>query len=303
MLFKSNGKILLSSEYLVMDGAKSIALPAKLTQDLSVSKCDENSIEWQSFDKNGNLWYEERFIVVNNNLVSQGEENIISEKIISLFNHISKTNKLKSILGNKFITKLNFEKEWGLGSSSTFINNLAKWANVDPYKLLFSTFKGSGYDIACCDVNYPIIYNKIENSINVKKVDFNPPFLEHLFLIYLGKKQNTQTSIENYLKISFDKKYVIEKINFITNEFIHCADLNYFEELVEEHESIISKVISIDPIQKSTFNDYRDGKIKSLGSWGGDFILVTSREENNLDYFKKKGFKNIFPLSEITHIN
>ena len=303
MLFKSNGKILLSSEYLVMDGAKSIALPAKLTQDLSVSKCDENSIEWQSFDKNGNLWYEERFIVINNNLVSQGEENIISEKIISLFNHISKTNKLKSILGNKFITKLNFEKEWGLGSSSTFINNLAKWANVDPYKLLFSTFKGSGYDIACCDVNYPIIYNKIENSINVKKVDFNPPFLEHLFLIYLGKKQNTQTSIENYLKISFDKKYVIEKINFITNEFIHCADLNYFEELVEEHESIISKVISIDPIQKSTFNDYCDGKIKSLGSWGGDFILVTSREENNLDYFKKKGFKNIFPLSEITHIN
>ena len=35
MLFKSNGKILLSSEYLVMDGAKSIALPAKLTQDLN----------------------------------------------------------------------------------------------------------------------------------------------------------------------------------------------------------------------------------------------------------------------------
>ena len=70
MLFKSNGKILLSSEYLVMDGAKSIALPAKLTQDLSVSKCDENSIEWQSFDKHDNLWYEEKFIVDNNNLVS-----------------------------------------------------------------------------------------------------------------------------------------------------------------------------------------------------------------------------------------
>ena len=48
MLFKSNGKLLLSSEYLVMDGAKSIALPAKLTQDLSVSKCDENTIEWQN---------------------------------------------------------------------------------------------------------------------------------------------------------------------------------------------------------------------------------------------------------------
>ena len=84
MLFKSNGKLLLSSEYLVMDGAKSIALPAKLTQDLSVSKCDENTIEWQSFDKHDNLWYEDRFIVENNDLVNLGKKNIISEKILSL---------------------------------------------------------------------------------------------------------------------------------------------------------------------------------------------------------------------------
>ena len=34
MLFKSNGKILLCSEYLVLEGAKAIALPSKLTQDL-----------------------------------------------------------------------------------------------------------------------------------------------------------------------------------------------------------------------------------------------------------------------------
>jgi len=244
MLFKSNGKILLSSEYLVMDGAKSIALPAKLTQDLSVSKSDENTIEWQSFDRYDNLWYEDRFILDNNNLLSLGKENIISEKIISLFNHISKTNELKSILGNKFVTKLNFEKEWGLGSSSTFVNNLAKWANVDPYKLLFSTFKGSGYDIACCDVNHPIIYNKMGNSINVKKVDFNPPFIDYLFLIYLGKKQNTQTSIENYSKSQLNKDDLIKKINRISDEFLKCNDLIHFEELMQEHESIISKAIS-----------------------------------------------------------
>ena len=302
MLFKSNGKILLSSEYLVMDGAKSIALPAKLTQDLSVFKCDENSIEWQSFDKHDNLWYEERFIVDNNNLLSLGKENIISEKIISLFNHIRKKNELKSILGYKFVTKLNFEKEWGLGSSSTFVNNLAKWANVDPYKLLFSTFKGSGCDIACCDANHPIIYNKMGKSINIKKVEFNPPFIEHLYLIYLGKKQNTQTSIENYSKSKFNRDDLIKKINRITDEFLKCNDLIHFEELLEEHESIISKAISINPIQKSTFNKYKDGKIKSLGAWGGDFILVTSKNKD-LTYFKKKGLKTILPLSDIVYIN
>ena len=302
MLFKSNGKILLSSEYLVIDGAKSIALPAKLTQDLSVSKCDENTIEWQSFDKYDNLWYEERFILDNNNLLSLGKKNIISEKIISLFNHISKTNEPKSILGNKFVTKLNFEKEWGLGSSSTFVNNLAKWANVDPYKLLFSTFKGSGYDIACCDVNHPIIYNKMGNSTNVKKVDFSPPFIEHLFLIYLGKKQNTQTSIENYSKSQFNKDDLIKKINRISDEFLKCSDLIHFEELMQEHESIISKAISINPIQKSTFMGYKGGKIKSLGSWGGDFILVTTKNKD-LTYFKNRGLNTIFPLREIVYID
>ena len=301
MLFKSNGKILLSSEYLVMDGAKSIALPAKLTQDLSVSKSDENTIEWQSFDRYGNLWYEERFILENNNLLSLGKENIISEKIISLFNHISKTNELKSILGNKFVTKLNFEKEWGLGSSSTFVNNLAKWANVDPYKLLFSTFKGSGYDIACCDVNHPIIYNKMGNSINVKNADFNPPFIDYLFLIYLGKKQNTQTSIENYSKSQLNKDDLIKKINRISDEFLKCNDLIHFEELMQEHESIISKAISINPIQKSTFMGYKGGKIKSLGSWGGDFILVTTKNKD-LTYFKNRGLNTIFPLREIVYI-
>ena len=302
MLFKSNGKILLSSEYLVIDGAKSIALPAKLTQDLLVSKCDKNTIEWQSFNKHGNLWYEDRFIVENNNLVSQGKENLISEKIISLLNHIAKTNKLKSILGNKFITKLHFEKKWGLGSSSTFVNNLAKWANVDPYKLLFSTFEGSGYDIACCDVNHPIIYNKMGNSINVKKVDFNPPFIDYLFLIYLGKKQNTQTSIENYSKSQFNKDDLIKKINRISDELLKCNDLIHFEELIQEHESIISKAISINPIQKSTFMGYKGGKIKSLGSWGGDFILVTTKNKD-LTYFKNRGLNTIFPLREIVYID
>ena len=302
MLFKSNGKILLSSEYLVIDGAKSIALPAKLTQDLLVSKCDKNSIEWQSFDKHGNLWYEDRFLIDNNNLVSQGKENIISEKILSLLNHISKTNELKSFLGNKFITKLHFDRKWGLGSSSTFVNNLAKWANVDPYKLLFSTFNGSGYDIACCDVNHPIIYNKMGNYISVKKANFNPPFLDKLFLVYLGKKQNTQTSIENYSKIQIDKYELIQKINSITDEFLKCNDLNHFEKIIEEHEAIISKLISISPIQKSTFSDYKNGRIKSLGSWGGDFVLATSKNKD-LSYFHNKGLTATFPLSEMVYIN
>lgn len=301
MLFKSNGKILLTSEYLVLDGAKAIALPSKLTQDLYIEQCDKEIIEWQGIDEKGNVWYEENFYLKNNDLVYSAEKNNTSEKLLLLFNHILKTREVKDILGNKFSTKLNFKREWGLGTSSTFVNNLAKWANIDPYRLLFSAFKGSGYDIACCDVNNPIIFEKKQNSINVKNITFNPPFIENIFLIHLDKKQNTQTSITNYLRNKSKKNDLIKRINLISEEMLQCKNLNHFEDLIVEHESIISQAISQEPIQKLTFNDYNLGKIKSLGAWGGDFILVTSKN-NDLSYFNNKGFETILKLSDLVYI-
>jgi len=301
MLFKSNGKILLTSEYLVLDGAKAIALPSKLTQDLYVEQCDKEIIEWQGIDEKGNVWYEENFYLKNNDLVYSAEKNNTSEKLLLLFNHILKTREVKDILGNKFSTKLNFKREWGLGTSSTFVNNLAKWANIDPYRLLFSAFKGSGYDIACCDVNNPIIFEKKQNSINVKNITFNPPFIENIYLIHLDKKQNTQASITNYLRTKSEKNDLIKRINLISEEMLQCKNLNHFEDLIVEHESIISQAISQEPIQKLTFNDYNLGKIKSLGAWGGDFILVTSKN-NDLSYFNNKGFETILKLSDLVYI-
>ena len=302
MLFKSNGKILLSSEYLVMDGAKSIALPAKSTQDLFVSEYDKEAIIWQSFDMNDNLWYEERFFIKNNNLTNDGKKNIISEKIKLLFNHITKINDIHNILGNKFVTKLNFKREWGLGTSSTFVNNLAKWAKTDPYKLLFSAFNGSGYDIACCDVKNPILFQKKQNSISIENIIFNPPFIENLYLVHLEKKQNTQTSIINYFNVKSDRKQLIEKINFIAEEIIKCKDLNQFEDLIVEHENVIARATSQEPIHQSVFSAYSQGKIKSLGAWGGDFILVTSKN-NDLSFFRNKGYKTILKLSDLVYIN
>jgi len=87
----------------------------------------------------------------------------------------------------------------------------------------------------------------------------------------------------------------------ICDEFLKCNDLIHFEELIQEHESIISKAISINPIQKSTFIGYKDGKIKSLGSWGGDFILVTTKNKD-LTYFRNRGLNTIIPLKEMVYL-
>ena len=302
MLFKSNGKILLCSEYLVLEGAKAIALPSKLTQDLQVSKCENKIIQWQSFDVNNDLWFEEKFYFSGSDLKYDGKKNKTSEKILLLFKHLLKTKKVDDILGNKFLTKLNFKRDWGLGTSSTFVNNLAKWAKTDPYKLLFSAFNGSGYDIACCDVKNPIFFQKKQNSISIENISFNPPFIENLYLVYLEKKQNTQTSIINYLNIKSDRKQLIEKVNFIAEEIVNCKDLNQFENLIVEHENIIASATSQEPIHQSVFSAYCQGKIKSLGAWGGDFILVTSKN-NDLSFFKNKGYNTILKLSELVYVN
>ena len=48
--FYSNGKLLLTGEYLVIDGAKAIAIPTKKGQSLSVKETEEGSqLIWKSW--------------------------------------------------------------------------------------------------------------------------------------------------------------------------------------------------------------------------------------------------------------
>ena len=76
-----------------------------------------------------------------------------------------------------------------------------------------------------------------------------------------------------------------------------CKNLADFENLINQHETTIGKVTNLTPVKELLFNDF-NGSIKSLGAWGGDFILVTS-EKNPTNYFKKKGFEIIVPFEEM----
>ena len=76
-----------------------------------------------------------------------------------------------------------------------------------------------------------------------------------------------------------------------------CQTLKDFNYLIFSHEKIISNLISRDTVKDIFFDDF-NGEIKSLGAWGGDFILVSSIN-NPTTYFKKKGFKTIFKFDDI----
>ena len=73
--------------------------------------------------------------------------------------------------------------------------------------------------------------------------------------------------------------------------------LNDFERLITEHESFISKILGVVPVKDKLFHDFR-GAIKSLGAWGGDFILATG-DRHTSKYFKKKGFDVVINYKEM----
>ena len=66
--FYSNGKLLISGEYIVLDGAKSLAIPTKYGQYLIVEPIEENRLFWKSFDEQNKLWYQGEFSIKDNSI-------------------------------------------------------------------------------------------------------------------------------------------------------------------------------------------------------------------------------------------
>jgi len=297
--FYSNGKLLLTAEYLVLDGAKSLAIPAKFGQDLTVEKIDQPKIIWQSFDVKNKVWFDCTFKLPNLEIIGSNKDIAISKTLQNILKEAQKLNP--EFLTNKtgFIIKTNltFPRNWGLGTSSTLINNIAQWANINAFKLLNNSFGGSGYDIACAQNNKPITYQLIRNKPKIESVNFNPVFKDQLFFIHLNKKQNSKDAIHQYQKNKNTVFAFTESISQITNAIIKTKKVADFEKLLIEHEKIIAIVIQQKTIQEKLFSDYF-GQTKSLGAWGGDFIIATGNEDSP-KYFKNKGFETILSYHDM----
>lgn len=308
--YYSHGKLLLTGEYIVLDGALSLAIPTKFGQDLKVEKNAYGKLHWKSIDEKGQVWFEDIFIIKNSEILKQVQnDDPISKRLLQVLNAAKKLNPdfLTDSKGYEIVTQLEFPKNWGLGTSSTLINNISNWANINPYDLLQLTFGGSGYDIACAETNEPITYkinndeilNQVQddNKRKIIVVDFNPSFKEHLYFVHLNQKQNSREGIAQYRANTSDLSNDIKNINHITQAMIDCDSLEHFQQLIDQHEHIISKIIKQEPVKKRLFNDF-NGSIKSLGAWGGDFVLVALKD-NPTTYFENKGFSTIIEYNKM----
>ncbi len=292
--YYSHGKLLISSEYAVLDGAKALALPTKLGQRLEVTNRNTKNINWKSFDCQNNLWFKTSLSIPH---FKPSIANATAQRLSQCFQaiHELRPHLFENQKGLEFISHLEFPQNWGLGSSSTLINNLAQWANVDAYKLLALTFGGSGYDIACAQNPYPITFQKNLKSSKIEKAVFNPSFKDKLFFVHRNQKQDTRVAIAAYQALKNTKNLDFSELNIITNALLQHSTLEVFESLITEHEKLIGKLIQQAPLKTTHFSDY-NGAIKSLGAWGGDFFLASGNEQQ---YFKEKGYNTIIPFKKM----
>lgn len=289
----------------MLDGAKALAIPTKYGQSLSIETNTSKTIEWKSFNELGEIWFED--VLHLSDLIANKREVILPQSGNAITNRLIQILKSAQLLNPEFLnseqgynvsTHQDFNRLWGLGTSSTLINNIADWATINPYKLLELTFGGSGYDIACARHHNPITY-QLTDKIHpiIETVTFDPSFKNNLYFVYLNQKQDSRSGITNYRKLNNIDPTILQKINHLTFGFINCISLEAFEALLTEHEQIISDLIQQNPIKSQLFNDYT-GSIKSLGAWGGDFVLATSKTDPT-DYFRSKGYNTIIPYSNM----
>jgi len=303
MTFRANGKLLLSGEYLVLQGASALALPLKLGQTLEVNtlEMDNGMIHWDAYTPRG-FWFADIFS--KHDFTTHASDDMAkADMLTKIFSEIKSLNN--NILQDNndyfFTTHLEFDSAWGLGSSSTLISLLAQWADVNPYELLKRTMGGSGYDIACATASKPVLYRLENGQPAVKEIEFKPVFAENLYFVYQGHKQSSGKEVklfeEKAKTTDFSKE--TEEISKITNELAKTKSFEEFCSLLEHHEEIIGHCLEQKPL-KSQYHDFQ-GVTKSLGAWGGDFFLAATRlpEREITEYFKGKGLNIVIKYNDM----
>jgi len=296
--YRANGKLLLTGEYLVLKGAKALAIPLKYGQELKVKPCSNSFIEWHATTPSGQ-WFSAQ---INENLeLTQTSDTQLGNTLLTLIKQcISHRSDIKDYVANKTVlTHLEFDKDWGWGSSSTLISCLAQWLGVNPYLLLADTFGGSGYDIACATSQSPLLFSLKDNVPEITPIHFSPVFKEQIYFVYSGHKQSSKAEITGFRNCQINAT-TLEEINTITDALLQSENIEQFGDILQQHESIIGHILKRRPIKEDRFPDF-EGYIKSLGAWGGDFMMaVTQHNEQYVsDYFRRHQLKTIFKYNDI----
>ncbi|MBN1339780.1 MAG: hypothetical protein JXA03_10685 [Bacteroidales bacterium] len=299
MRFFSRGKFLISSEYLVLKGATALAVPLKPGQDLVAVTSPDDNLRWESYEL-GKPWFAAEFDPKTLSTV-QTTDSQVSDTLSALLKKAIKLSPRNTSFENTLIkTNVGFRMEWGMGSSSSLISNVAWWLDTDPYDLHKLVSAGSGYDVICARALHPIFFKIHGDRFETEKAPFHPPFSDHIYFVYLGKKQRSSESVSMFSQKR--KKYLTEVrlVSELSRHIASAVTLRDFEFYLSEHETILSSVLKRKRIKEDLFQGFA-GEVKSLGAWGGDFAMVTWEGPRNdlATVLHDKGLDTFFGFDDL----
>ena len=293
----SPGKLMLTSEYVAVDGALVLAIPTKLGQELFYTENEDQKslIFWEAYHQN-QLWLKTT-IDYKNWKILETNNSKASEFILKTLKNVQNLSeiKLKNDTSYHIKTNLQFPSDFGLGSSSTLMNNLAEWANIDPFILNEISLGGSGYDVAVAKEKSAVLYSRFPERV-YETIDFQPNFKDELIFIHLNQKQDTREGISHYRSKPTSTE-LINDYSKLTKKIVNSQNLEEFSELMTIHEQKLSDFLETPTVKEKYFQDC-PSFVKSLGAWGGDFVLA-SKFGDYQDYFKQRGFSKIFSWKDL----
>jgi mevalonate kinase len=301
--YYANGKLLISGEYLVLSGAEALAVPLRMGQWLEVGMIsgeERPCLKWQAWvlDKE---WFSAAILLPDMEIV-QSSDPLIASRLVKIFSEIIEMNRglFESGKSYFFSTFSTFDHNWGMGSSSALIANLARWAMIDPFDLFHRLNKGSGYDVAAALAKGPILFSTARHKSKIIPVRFLPAFHQQIWFVYTGQKQDTGQSLEEFSTLPGPTRQQIEMINYFTGELLLTKHLKQFMQIMSEHESFISNLLGRNTVKMEYFSDF-NGEIKSLGAWGGDMMMAVSELSGDYirNYFQTKDIQSVFDFHSL----
>ncbi len=297
--FHANGKLLITGEYLVLVGAMALALPLRFGQKLHVTKTEQRIIDWESSTPAGQ-WFTGKFDADTFQAISVDKVNIADE-LIRVLSAARKLNPdfLKGESGCRITTLANYPIEWGLGSSSSLCHLIAGWACVNALDLHSLISNGSGYDVACAGQSDMIYFQLNDGKPEITPAYAGKALYENTYFVYLGNKQDTEREVVTFLENSNYSINDVEKVSRLSSLICHAGSYDELFGLVEEHESILCRILKREPIARR-FPSF-PGTAKSLGAWGGDFAMFVSGNEPDevINILHRQGFSEVFKYIDI----
>jgi len=300
---EARGKLLISSEYMVLHGSQALALPLKKGQTLEKTASENRSrFSWKAW-YGEECWFSAEFDPVSLGILGSSDP----KKAAHLQGLLRNVMEMKPLFQNELgkwdvDTRLDFSPAWGLGSSSTLTALLAIWAGIDPMDLHFRISHGSGYDVACAMADSAIVYGLREDGPHARAVPFRPSFADQLYFVWLGSKQPTSAHLKKMSgRINPDTKE-IHHFTAMTQGMLKARQLSEFRMFMEEHEARLSGLTGLERVSQTRFPGLQ-GSVKSLGAWGGDFVMLASEQDPEAlyNYLDGLGLTTRFRYKELVY--